>query len=625
MWKAGLLAELDEAEEARNLLRQALLEIRRALRTQGQNIELLSLEGWCIYLLLAVEPSLDMRSLNVVRDEFEERLEEMKAWDCSPWPLKEYFDRALEGTPPSRPTAERRIHGFDPGQVTLSHHLGGGHIEPYLPAFACIRLHEQVGIPMRLRFFNMTGDTLKNACRWILPFIGFWSPALLIRAGRHVDIRQDDLLSRTQVAAMEPSLAKRLYNWCLQILEREIVAPLTMTVASAQESILAVVSEVLSRLTFKMDSADHQRTFPAIQKLYGDPSVRRHVTLRDSCILWFQRLFDAADDNLLLQWLPELIRAPIFATNTADGWRDPAWYFPTEVGQQAQEKPDILEKIREATDWLIKRLRSEPEAERQTAIMRLIRVYYCRVMTPSQEQELAEVLWNSRGSNDLPSLGNVSAFDFLHLPAPSNVEVGIAVKKHILSMSSQGIVIRDTNGRTSMSASWGWEQPLIRQAALASKPIVELMGESRGLVEWTNEESKQLYEKARAWWATDKQVPEREKEADPIGLRASLRKSVGRLGEFLARAVVPNMKEVNDNEWKVPLDWLEELRAFDAYPTVVCLTYCCIGPAKLRLLVISLLLTLIQIEKMPLSRLLKRLVIGIIFSPWVAYQNLIRA
>ena len=45
MWKAGLLAELDELGEARTILRSALLEIRRALRTQGQNIELLSLEG----------------------------------------------------------------------------------------------------------------------------------------------------------------------------------------------------------------------------------------------------------------------------------------------------------------------------------------------------------------------------------------------------------------------------------------------------------------------------------------------------------------------------------------------------------------------------------------------------
>ena len=43
MRKAGLLAELDELGEARTILRIALDEIRKAVRIQGRNIELLSL------------------------------------------------------------------------------------------------------------------------------------------------------------------------------------------------------------------------------------------------------------------------------------------------------------------------------------------------------------------------------------------------------------------------------------------------------------------------------------------------------------------------------------------------------------------------------------------------------
>ena len=43
MRKAGLLAELDELGEAQTILRLALDEIRKAVRIQGRNIELLSL------------------------------------------------------------------------------------------------------------------------------------------------------------------------------------------------------------------------------------------------------------------------------------------------------------------------------------------------------------------------------------------------------------------------------------------------------------------------------------------------------------------------------------------------------------------------------------------------------
>jgi hypothetical protein len=40
----------------------------------------------------------------------------------------------------------------------------------------------------------------------------------------------------------------------------------------------------------------------------------------------------------------------------------------------------------------------------------------------------------------------------------------------------------------SMSVTLGWEQPLIREASFASKPIVQLAGEPHGVMEWTAEE-----------------------------------------------------------------------------------------------------------------------------------------
>ena len=61
------------------MLRTALSEIRRGLRSQGQNIELLSLEGWCTYLLFSDwETSLDFARRQAVREEFCERWQELK-------------------------------------------------------------------------------------------------------------------------------------------------------------------------------------------------------------------------------------------------------------------------------------------------------------------------------------------------------------------------------------------------------------------------------------------------------------------------------------------------------------------------------------------------------------------
>ena len=189
-------------------------------------------------------------------------------------------------------------------------------------------------------------------------------------------------------------------------------------------------------------------------------------------------------------------------------------------------------------------------------------------MTPDQERELGGLLWSNSGGNNLPNLANFTAFDFLHLPAPLDTEVQAIVKKDILSLGSQGVVSQDPNGRLSMSITLGWEQPLIREASYASKPIVQLAGEPHGVVEWTAEESKQLYDTARAWWASDKAAFEIEKPGEPFSLLDPVLKTLGRLGDFLARVVIPQMKEADEVEWKELLDWLREVRSVGGFPTV---------------------------------------------------------
>jgi hypothetical protein len=568
IWKAGLLAELDELGEARTILRAALLELRRALGIQPQNIELLSLEGWCTYLLIAIESALDIRSWSTVRDEFGERLEELELTGCSPWPLKESFEAKIKAPPPKRPKLEQKVYGFDPGQITLSRQLGGNSIEPYLPGFAYIRHFEQASIPLRLRHINMA-DLLKTACSWIDPFIPFWSPALLIRAGKHQDLIKGDFLTRTQVAAMEPALAKRLYDWCLRILEREMTS-LTdrMTRDSAQESLLEVLSETLSRLALKVGRQDHGKTFPLLLKFYGYPSVWSHISLRDCCLRWFVRLFETAESETLIEWLPKLIRLPYFDTSAPDGWRDPIRLLPTGVGREVKNRLDSIPTVKDAIDWLILRIGYESGALRNAAIARLIHLYYCRLTTPEQEQKLGDLLWNNCLGNDLPNGTGLWAHGFLRIPAPKAIDAQFRVKNHILSLTPQFSVSYDESGRASMSASRGWEQPLIIEASSASKPIIELAGEVCGTLEWTPAESKQLYSKARAWWLNDKNAFELERKVDPFGVADSLRNVFRKLGDFLARAVIPQMKEANESYWHELLGWLQELRAVDVSPTV---------------------------------------------------------
>ena len=550
MRKAALLAELDEPGEAGILLRLALLEIRRALRSQGRNIELLSLEGWCTYLLYAVESSLDLARSNAVREEFWERWQELKAWDCNPWAHTDYFHRVLSSPPPRPPLVRQEVRGFDPDRVSVSLHFTTDQLGPYLPAFAYIRLFERVGLPMRLPQFNLLGTALTSACQWIAPFVRFWSPAVLIRAGDK--LINDEFLNRTQVSAMDPALAKRVYAWNLEILQREL-ANLTFPLASAQESLLAVLAEVLSRLTFKVDASELTKAFPVVLNLNSQPGLQSHMQLHASCEPWFRRLYEVADRDLLLEWLPDLIKSPLVDS-------DPMSEFPSLKGIEIDEsRSNCVAKIRDATDWLLRRASSESGEGRHRAIDRLIAVFRSTLMTTEQQHAFGELLWSQTAAN-LPDLPGAPAYQFLYLPAPQGRDVPSILKNRMLALQWTGMV---TSGARSIAVGVGTsEQPLL-DTTLISKPVVHLAGELRGEVEWTPDESKQLYSKARGWWENDK-------PALSVGfMGADLVLSTLRgLGLFLARVVLPKMDWATEQDWQELLGWLRELRGFDSYPTL---------------------------------------------------------
>jgi len=577
MWKAGLLAELDELGEARTLLRSALIEIRRSVRHHGKNIALLSLEGWCSYLLFAVESAADFGRYEAIRDEFWERWHELKAWDCSPWPHKDHFDEVLKGPPPEIAKDRQEVRGFDPGAIMTSVHWQDDTITPFLPAFAWIRLHEVVGVPMRLRRFNINGKVLANACAWISQFIGFWSPALLIRAGETSQLTEGDFLSRTKVAAMDRQLATRLYLWSLEIFQREL-ASLTdrIEMDSWQEAILEVLPEVLSRLAFKVEAEHLRPTFPLVLQYHKQAAIRAHIRLHEASTPWFRRLFEAADRELLLQWLAELIRVPLFEGGSPSvlpahqASPDPMQHFPAERLKGSEGVPEaILQRITDATDWLLKRAASESGEGRQRALRRLADVWEAKLMTAGQQAELGQLLWSRTAASGLPDLQNFAAFGFLHLPAPAGVNVTGAVKKYISSLDAAGFV-KDEEGKQSILVNFYGAQPLIFEASLATKPVVQLRGEALGMAEWSAEEAEELYMKARSWWNNDKVAFDIVAEGKLFaGVGAEpVRSTLNKLGRYLARAVIPNVNWQNEAQWIEVEQWLREIRTLGVFGSV---------------------------------------------------------
>ena len=574
MWKAGLLVEFDELREARSLLRTALRDIRKSFHnTHERNIDLLSLEGWCTYLLSPVERAAvmediaqgnqqetDWAKLYELPEEFLERWQELKAWDCDPWPLMKYFAMVLSEDPPA-PRRETQVdHGFDPGHRTVTRFWDGNSlIELRLPAFAYIRLYEQAGIPIRF-----AGEALRKACKWIAPFTDFWGPALLVRAGKVNELTKSGIMERTQVATMEPALAKRLNRWALAALRREF-ASLRGTIEwmSAQQALLEALVEVLSRLAFKLESSDLQEAFSLAMDLHERPEIYSHRNLHQLCTPWFKRLFEAADEQQLFEWLPALIRFPLYlesalsrrlskrdlSRHLSNLWPDPMTDFPAERLRVVQEPLSERTDTDEAIAWLLARAQNESGKGRHRAVMRLIRIFYTDLMTAEQKESLGRLLWKNIGANGLPDWPDLNYYGYLSLPSPAEINNVVSkVKESLLSLMPP----KSVDG-TGTSTPLDEKYRIICEWAFASKPVVQLPYEWAGKIEWSWDEIREL-------WA---QVVE---AILPLTLN-SIEASVERAGMFLARAVLPNMDSASEDEWSEVLAFLSETREHEIYLT----------------------------------------------------------
>lgn len=588
MWKAGMLFELDDLSESLSLLRAALQEIRRSFhRTQGVNIDLLSLEGWCTYLLMPVEFEIYYRNpiqnsknqenyADILHKQFLKRWDELKAWDSDPWLFVSYFDRVLSGEPPASQEPRRITTGFDLGHYKVTQSLI---LEPdtkWLPAFACLRMIEKVGIPP-----TSLSDTLQSAAKWLFPISDFWSTMLLVRSGNTKAMQEEVVANRTQIASMNSDLVHRLNTWAMNALNRELPTlgnPIPLQ--SNQTSLLETLIEFLSRLSLKLEEHDLQSAFQMALQLHNLPGMKSHIRLNESCAPWLKRLFGVADNHQLLTWLPDLIRFPLpgganeedSSLHPAIAWPDPMKFFPAEkVGDTQDISANLKNEAREAIDWLLRHAQAASGQTRQKALMRLILVFHTNLMSNSQEKLFSNLIWENTTSEGLPDLPELALSNILHLPSPPNIEPKSILKQHLLTLKPIKTVSSDSTS-FSLSLSHYREDPMIFDVSHASKPVVQLPTEPRGGIEWESTEINQLWEVVYEWWENDR-LAIKQASKNPnfagglVGHDRYVRFSIERIGMLLSRVVLPKMDAGNRDDWTTVLSFLSETRQDEIFLT----------------------------------------------------------
>ncbi len=589
MWKAGLLAEFDDWSESRSLLRAALKAIQESYyKTQELNIDLLSLEGWCTFLLRSVEFNFGLsNSLHDPQNQkdntdpldedekFLRRWNELKALDADPWLYIDYFRKTLSGNLPPTTQTEQVVPGFDPGQHIVRHSLLEGICPNWLPAFSFFRLHEKVGIPLRF-----SGNTLRNAAEWLAATSSFWSLMILVRAGNTKNIKESRFVNRSHVASMDSALAHRLNAWAMNALYQELSSVGNIIpMESSQTSLLETLVEFLSRLTIKLNQEELDNAFRTALQIHSMPGVKTHIRLNEFCWPWFKRLYDAADNQQLLEWIPALIRFPL-PENTNDVYgeheRHPVITWPDPMTSLDRVSIDVNQNtdanlsatIHDAVEWLLLNTMMLTGEARHRAVIRLHFLFHAKAMTEDQEEEFGELLWKNKNIYGLPDISQFPVFNFLHLPSPPDIELESRLKQYLLSLKPNRILNREQES-FSIGISGEAEDPMVREVSSATKPIIRLPIEQKGKIEWEPIEIDQLWEKVYEWWENDRHFFQLPDHAFWPSTQAKnyLERTLKYVSMFLSRVLLPNMESADEERWEKVLSLLFESRQDNTFLT----------------------------------------------------------
>ena len=563
LWKAGVLAEVGQLEEARELLRRTLQAIRIATQVErGRNVELLSTEGWCTYLLLYVESSIRFADYLKMRDEVWRRWRELSVKECNPLQIQEHFSTALGRKAPVRPQTVENRPTFDPGKRNLTGHFGGG-LGPWLPAFACLRWAERVGLPMRTRGMSGVGQSeLIWASKWVSRFLLPRSISVLVRMGAANVLRDGEIVGRPRMASMDDEDVESLKALTLGAVTRESAVLRDEPRPWLEVSVVNAVIEVSSRLTLKLGEAELMKSFTTAMAVYAEWRGRDLPGFGQAVTHWFRRLYEAADPKLLARWLPALLEAPLVPEDGPRGarrWHDPLDGFPIRrLGRQSRSG-GTGRAMRGAVGRLLQSAGLEVGERREMVVWRLSSLWRENLLTAAERRRAGALLWAERASDGLPYWRELEAGDYTALPSPKGVDVPAVIKQQLL---------RDAEGASSGAGGGrrggvlGSRRGAVLEVGPATQAVLEIPYEPVGVVTWEPGEAERLWRAMDEWWSAARMTVEIEQDLPAMGESDGIRARAPSVEMFLVRVRVAGMAAAPEEEWEQLLEFVGDTRKY---------------------------------------------------------------
>jgi len=373
-----------------------------------------------------------------------------------------------------------------------------------------------------------------------------------------------------------------MWDWLMTAIRTTVdLFPLQPTAHghSFSERVLEELVDLLSRLCMRLSPQQLEQVFRLALQLHIHPGVQSHVAHHDVCRPFFRRIFDAANSELLVSWLPELLALPTLPISTKRfAWEDRQWpdpFYELDADKLKHAHAIVASEIvKRRIDELIFEVEHQTNEARKRAINRFWILSEAKLLSSNQNAAFGRALWKQKNAETgLPDYTDFYAHAFLNLPAPNRSTAIAAVRHWLLTRP----ILHRYVETEQPGGQKGWQiknhlskNPTFYDVVAATRAIGN-PSEGRNIIDWSLDEITLLLKKAAEWWDGDKRgLTIRNPFHDDDGLRRTAKELV----HLLRSVLIPRLPRAATNEWKTIERVLQELEdnkisVIECLPTIL--------------------------------------------------------
>lgn len=570
LWKAGLIYELGNPDDANKLLENALVKVRAKVISESNPPCYLhhDIENYILGFLHILKQSSSHKNnqhefFSKWQKDVNKRWGQLKLYGCDYWDELLFFQNNLKSIP-SEFNTTKKTQDFLTGTILNSMNMKCVFQNDHIAGLSLSVFSEQTGLPCKVGIITMfDAQIINNVANWLYPDYPDYIIMLIARYGNGKEFIEHTFsrkkmacCSRHEVDKFSQHLVDLLMNFV------DIAAYNDSTNGSGIAfNMCKVIPLILGRLAFLCSEETLIKILPVAEKFYYHSSQKRFF-FRDETDSLFSGMLTNRSWNELLEIFPTILNLPIPSDQEILVAKDPILCITKPC--RLKNKSSLKNKIKPTIEKLLDDLKKSPS---QALSLRLIHLNMLEILTNKQKQNLSNILWSHLDDDGFPKYVKNRSWS-LSLPFGKDANRKNKIKKWLLSLTPP---YKHTNfsgnadfSKNSVSLTGG-NVVFFREINFACKENLTT-GEKKYL-KLSSGEATIIYDKLFKWWKEDKNIDSpKKKETNPLGnpKRDEMLDRFSHIPEMFAYIIIPSWNKKTALSRKTELlKWLEDLYKID--------------------------------------------------------------